>query len=117
MEIIFASTHTAYAAFMAMENLLLNPIVIPEVAIRTEVSPQYCLATDALPARWLHTEANLANDLFDERPIDLMGAYPANIHFLIVAVTAPKNFPTTRSHDAALAAVMSASSLPCCTPR
>lgn len=65
MEVVFTPSHATDPASLAVENLLLISIVVPQVAVRTEVGPQDGFAINALSGSWLHNETQLADHLCD----------------------------------------------------
>eukprot|EP00746_Dinoflagellata_sp_MGD_P121964 gnl/MRDRNA2_/MRDRNA2_56984_c0_seq1.p2 gnl/MRDRNA2_/MRDRNA2_56984_c0~~gnl/MRDRNA2_/MRDRNA2_56984_c0_seq1.p2 ORF type:complete len:181 (+),score=21.11 gnl/MRDRNA2_/MRDRNA2_56984_c0_seq1:79-621(+) len=109
MEVILSTSHATNAAPRTMENTLLRPIIIPEVANLTEVATE-SLATSLAALRWeLPQIALLTYNLFDPFAINLMGSL-AHVFCLVVTMTAPESLATARRNNLAMSPVVSAPS-------
>mmetsp|Transcript_138569 Transcript_138569/g.386512 ORF Transcript_138569/g.386512 Transcript_138569/m.386512 type:complete len:226 (+) Transcript_138569:184-861(+) len=108
MKVVLTATDTADAALVAVENLLLDAVVVPEVTGRAVVIAEH-LATSHAVAPWrLPREARLADYLPDLRPVDLMRSPAVATLGLIVAVPAPECLPAAGGNYATTASVVAA---------
>lgn len=107
MEIIVATTDAADATSLAVENLLLHTIIIPEVAVSTKICPEDLIALYTLPARRLRKMAPLADNLFNVCSVYLVGIQPFVLP-LIVTMPAPEDLSTAWGHNTAFAPVVPA---------
>jgi len=107
MEEFVPASHATYATTAAMEDLLLDPLVIPEVALSAEVRSEDLPTRHATLPRPLRGLAVMADDLSDPCPVDLVLSRLAPLS-LVVAVAAPEVRPAAWRHDAAAPPVVAA---------
>mmetsp|Transcript_99532 Transcript_99532/g.187121 ORF Transcript_99532/g.187121 Transcript_99532/m.187121 type:complete len:139 (+) Transcript_99532:526-942(+) len=108
VEVVLAPTDAADATPLAVEDLLLDAVVVPEVAVRAEVGTEDLVAVGTLPARRLRPETPLADHLSDASPVNLVGPQPTTVLPLVVAMAAPENFSAAWCDNSAFAPIMPA---------
>jgi len=105
MEVTVTASDPANPTTVAMKHLLLHTIIVPEVASLAEVTAKHLTTSTALPSRRLSSRTLLTDHLADLRAIDLMRT-PTTALFLVVTVSAPERFSTTRCDDATASSVV-----------
>jgi len=103
VEKVFLSATATNAAFFAVEHLLLQPFIIPEVAGTAIVGTKNLATRETGSAGFLFGETTLAHDGLYLLSVDLMvlGAF-------IMTVATPEQLPTTWSDNLASSSVVSA---------
>lgn len=101
VEVILLAANTANATLVAMKNLLLHPLVVPEIASLAKVSTEIGTAGNALPRGWLSDVASRTDHLRDPCPVDFVRTGAVVCLPVVVAVSAPKGFAAARGDDTA----------------
>lgn len=104
VEKVFLSATATNAAFFAVEQLLLQPFIIPEVAGTAIVGTKNLATRETGSAGFLFGETTLANDGLYLLSVDLMVLGAA----FIMTVATPEQLATTWSDNLASSSVVSA---------
>mmetsp|Transcript_21897 Transcript_21897/g.48390 ORF Transcript_21897/g.48390 Transcript_21897/m.48390 type:complete len:111 (-) Transcript_21897:116-448(-) len=105
MEEVFTTPYAAYFAFVTMEDLLSNTVIIPEITDLTKIVAEDFATCNALLRRNLAAMTPLADHFSDLGPVHLVTVFAVTLG-LIVAVAAPECFATARGNDAAAPGVV-----------